>query len=294
MAKVTIDSITDEQVEKLTEEQQKALEETGEVEIEDTPYTQTPPAGDDGEALPPDDTGEKTAAVTPDSTELQKQLEEIRAENERLRRESEGRLHEVIELRQKARKAKEETDKEGEKSQFADLLSDIEDDEFIDAKRYKATVQRLENYISKKEQEFNKAVEAKVAQLEADRMVARFEESRKRAEAKHPDYTTKVTEFFKSLSPLEAEMIQMQLSKSQDPAEDAYALASRLSLLKQGETLNNAQRRQVPKVLTGQQASVKGGLTVEKFASMTDAEIAKLEREHPEQIRELHRQLGEV
>jgi len=286
MAVKRIEELTDDDVAKLTEEQMKELEEKGEIEIEDTSSDQTPPAGDEDVAPPPgdDNKGETTPQTQDELAKIKQQLEIIQQENERLRRESEGRLRDLIELRQKAR----HTEKTEEKSTspFSDVLRDIQDDDFIEGKRVKLLTQKIEEYLQNKEKAFNQAVEEKVQQIELQRIQSLFEESRKRAEKKYPDYQQRVESFLKELSPAEAYLIQQELLKSQDPAEELYQMATRLQVLKQGEQIQN--KKPTPKIMGGGGGgSSVAKLSPEKLLSMSDKEFAQLEQEHPELIREV-------
>jgi len=295
MAVKRIEELTDDDVAKLTEEQMKELEEKGEIEIEDTSSDQTPPAGDEDVAPPPgDDKGETTPQTQDELAKIKQQLEIIQQENERLRRESEGRLRDLIELRQKARDLIElrqearHTEKTEEKSTspFSDVLRDIPDDDFIEVKRVKLLTQKIEEYLQNKEKAFNQAVEEKFQQIELQRIQSLFEESRKRAEKKYPDYQQRVESFLKELSPAEAYLIQQELLKSQDPAEEVYQMATRLQVLKQGEQIQN--KKPTPKIMGGGGGgSSVAKLSPEKLLSMSDKEFAQLEQEHPELIREV-------
>lgn len=298
--KVTAETLTEDQLNGLTEAQMKELDEKGEIEIEDgtPPSGQQPPAGEEGAQTPPpgapgEQAGQQNAqppAPDDDPIVLKQKLADSQKENERLRRESDGRLRDLIE----SRKHKEQKPPDQPPvDPFAELMKDVGDDDFIDAKRFKAALKKMQDYIGAKEQDFNTAVEQRVSEMLTIQRMTVVEESRKRAEGAHTDYKDTVTKFFETLSPAENALVNQELAKSQDPAEEAYKMAKRFMALRQNEGITDAvKKKPAPRIPSGGSGGgAPGKITVEQFLAMTDEQIAKI----PEaELRELHKQMGET
>jgi len=294
MAKVTIDSITQEQIDRLTPEQEQELTDKGEIEMDEaTPETQPPPTGEGEQTPPPGETGEqKKDEVTPPKPtveELLKQIDDEKKENDRLRRESDGRLRDLIDIRQKHKEPKPPDTPPVDP--FAEVLK-VGEEDFIDGRTLRSFAKKVQDYIGTKEQDFNAAVEQRVSEIYTQQRTATIEASRKKAEAAHPDYADTVKPFFESLSPAEAALINQELAKSQDPAEECYKTAKRFMALKQKEDIADTLRKKpAPRIPSGGSGGgAPSKITVEQFLTMTDEQIAKI----PEaELRELHKQMGE-
>lgn len=294
--KVGVDTLTETQMDALTEAQMKELEEKGEIEISDAPpESQQPPAGGEGaQTPPPGETGEQKKEEVPPQQptveELLKQLENEKKEAERLRRESDGRLRDLIDLRQKHKETKPPEPPPADP--FADLMQ-MSDEDFVDGKGLKAVLKKVQDYIGTKEKDFNTVVEQRVVEIQTQQRMGLIEESRKKAEERHDDYKDVVTKFFEGLSPIENALINQELAKSQDPAEDCYNTAKRFLALKQKEGIAEMfKKKPSPRIPScGSGGGAPGKITVEQFLNMTDEQIAKI----PEaELRELHKQMGET
>ena len=295
MAKKKLDDMTEEEINALPEEQQDILADKGEIDISDTPPAdQPPPADDKPDSLPPDDTGadEGKQDTTPDEDDvptLKQKLADLERREQELRRESEGRLRDLIDLRQKHKEAKPPEQLPADP--FADLQ--FGDEDFVDGKSFKSALKKVQDYISTKEKDFNAAVEQRVAEIQVQQRIAVIETSRKKAETAHPDYQDTVKTFFEGLNPAESVLINQELAKSQDPAEECYQMAKRFAALRQKEGIAETfKKKPAPRVPSGGSGGgAPGKITIEQFLSMTDEQVAKI----PEaELRELHKQMGET